>query len=160
LLLLGCCTLTTDSQAQQTGKTNHGYVDAPPGTRDKPDPKQWMNVPLQRAPSLPQLPEYSGRTPKFDSGHYYPNLHHGECFMVNYLLLEKPEQVSDWYYAALSGAGWVIDPRKSTPKYIMARIQTKGLYCMVSINPTYVGKYKTALDIRYMNNGTPVGPSS
>lgn len=121
----------------------------------KPDPKEHNTMPLTSAPSLPDIPDYTGVKPRFEGGHYFPELHQGKCWAVSTLCRESPSQVYSWYVDALRARGWVLDPHGTYENHIVARIRDKGAYCTVNIGPAGEAPYQSAVSLREMIKGAP-----
>jgi hypothetical protein len=136
--------------AQQPGERK------PNNPPPKPDPHQYDTKAFEKsAPSLPHIPDYTGVQPKFDGGHWYPNLHRGQCFAVSYFCRERPDQVYYWYSQALAGNGWTIDQKRSTATKIIATRTQDGELVTVGVGACANPPFKATVSIREMIDGPP-----
>lgn len=106
---------------------------------------------MSKEPDLPHFPKFSGKYLRYRGGLESSGLTKGQSFQLRYETVEKPDQVIDWYEAALKQYGYDISEKKSTR--LIAMNPQYGIGALIMIHgdqPGYSPGYKTHFTVRYI----------
>lgn len=84
----------------------------------KRDPVEFAMLELQKAPSLPNLPDYTGHVVEF-RGQVFPTRAKGKCYNLRFQVAENAADIRQWYQSAFQMYGWNID--YTTDNQLVAR---------------------------------------
>lgn len=90
---------------------------------------------LQRGPSLPFVPQYTGRQAMMLDFAYCPNLPGGQSYTMRFETLETAQVVRDWFTDSLPSCGWQIDPDANNKCAITARKDKMQCYIYTRNSP-------------------------
>ncbi len=101
---------------------------------------------LQRGPSLPFVPQYTGKQAMMLDFAYCPNLPGGQSYTMRFETLESAQVVRDWFTDSLPSSGWQLDPDTNNKCAITAR--KDRMQCYIYTRNSRESGYKAEVVLR------------
>jgi|GEM_PF-2677603 len=109
-------------------------------------PYEFQSQTLTQMVELPEVPQYTGQM-TFVTGTYFPNAKSGGSYTMKLRALEFPNDVKNWYSAALQQSGWKIEQAMCNDRTIAAW-KGKQLVQVIVNDPSH-NRFRADVLIRY-----------
>lgn len=107
---------------------------------------EFQSQKLTQMVELPEVPQYGGQM-TFVAGTLFPNAKSGASLTMKLRAVEYPEQVKDWYQAALQQSGWKLE-KLMCNEHTVAAWKGKKLFQLVITQPSN-SRFRCDLLMRY-----------
>lgn len=92
----------------------------------KRDTAEYAQIPVESAPGLPNLPDFSRKT-SFMTGEFFPSIKGGPVYILHYACKESSVQFLSTYRESLLQHGWTIDTASTSPTTLSASDATGNI---------------------------------
>lgn len=107
---------------------------------------EFQSQTLRQMVELPEVPQYAGQM-SFVTGTLFSNAKSGASLTLKLRAVECPQQVKDWYQAALQQSGWKLE-KLMCNEHTVAAWKGKKLFQVV-VTPPSNSRFRCDLLMRY-----------